>query len=185
MKRILLFIVLILLSTSSFSQVSYGRFVMFPDAKLTGSMWKPQIAFVRIDSLDVICVRSIASDTYWDFDSESRVLIRFSDSTTFKLPIVPQFDIQKDYQVDFIGSTLLEQYITYSFYEIDEEVVAKIIYGRTPIVKIRLAYSNGTVRDYDIGKKYQEKLILGLIESHQIALQTNAIRKENMTDEDF
>ena len=100
MRKLFLLLIASLLSVSAYSQVSYGRFVMFPDAKLFGSMWKPQIDFVRVDEQDIIGIRTCSSDTYCSFNSESRVLLRFADSTVVKLPIIEELDVQKDFKTE-------------------------------------------------------------------------------------
>lgn len=185
MKRLLLFLTLLALSVSSYSQVSFGQFVMFPDAKLAGSMWKPQIDFVRINELDVIGIRTCADDTYYSFDADSRVLLRFADSTVVKLPIIEELDIQKDFNTQWVGSSLIDQYVTFSFYSIEEDTIYKIVVDKIPIVKIRLVFTNGDIRDYDIPKNYQKKLVDGLIFSRNQAFTTNKVRKSNETDESF
>lgn len=158
---------------------------MFPDAKLTGSLWKPQINFVRINELDVISIRTCADDTYNMFDADSRVLMRFADSTVVTLPIIEELDIEKVYDPQWVGSSLIDQYVTYSFYSIKEDTIYKIVVDKIPIVKIRLVFTNGDISDYDIPKHYQKKLVDGLISSRNQAFTTNKVRKSNMTDESF
>lgn len=185
MKRLLLLLTLFLMGISAYSQVSYGKFVMFPDAKLVGSMWKPQIDFVRMDESDIICIRTCSSDTYKSFDAESRVLIRFSDSTMVKLPIIEELDVVKDYDNEWIASSLTEKYITFSYYSIEAETIDKIIEDKVPIIKIRLVFTNGNIQDYDIPKNYQQKLLDGLIASRKDAISTNHVRKTNQSDDTF
>lgn len=184
-KQILIAVILAFISITSHAQISYGKFVMFPDAKLTGSMWKPQIDFMRLNEQDIIGIRTCASDTYHSFDSDSRVLLKFADSTTVKLPIIEEIEIQKDYKSTLVSSVVFDNFITFSFYEIDDETVDKIVNARVPIIKIRLVFTNGNIKDYDIPTKYQAKLIEGLIFSRDNAIAQNQQRAANESDADF
>ena len=185
MKRIVISLVLTLLCVTTYSQVSYGRFVMFPDSKLPGSMWKPQINFTRLDDQDIIGIRTCASDTYHSFDTDSRVLGRFADSTIVKLPIIPEFEVQKSYNNTWVGNVLVDNYVTYSFYNIEDETIAKIVEKLIPIVKIRIVFTNGNVSDYEIKPSYQKKLTDGLIKSRIDAISQKVQRASNSTDENF
>lgn len=185
MKKVLALFAAAILFLQAAAQTSFGKYVMFPDNGLIGAMWKPQMNFGRLDDHDVLVIRSSAVDTYYSFDEDSRVLLRFADSTVVKLSIIPTLEVEKDYKAHVTSGIVTDEYITYSFYEIDEDILGKIVVEQTPIVKVRLAYANGTVRDYDIKKSYQKKFIKGLSESYQKAVSDNAIRQKNATDEDF
>lgn len=185
MKKFILLLLLTLLSVSGYSQVSVGKLVMFPDAKIVGSVWKPQIGFVRMDERDILCIRTCNNDSYSNFDAESRVLIRFADSTMVKLPIIEELDVRKDFKTDWVASSLVEFYTTYSFYDIEEEIVNKIVVDNIPIIKIRLVFTNGNIKDYDIHKNYQKKLVDGLVFSKTDAMSQNEVKKSNQTDNDF
>lgn len=175
-----------ILSSKVYGQTSYGNYVMFPDTGLVGSMWKPRMNFCNTDGETILVIRSVAPDTYYSFSDDSRVLLRFADSTVVKLPIIPWLDVQKDFKIQhYSSSSYVDNYITYSFFEIDEDTLNKILIDKTPIIKVRIAYANGTVRDYEIKKSYQYRFIQNLCESHQKAIDENLIRQTNESDENF
>lgn len=185
MKRFITFIAFAILCIQASAQVSVGGYTQFPDAGIIGALWKPQMTFARINEQNVVVVRSSGSTDYYSFDEDSRVLIRFADSTVVKLLFIPTINVEKDYDAHYSSGITTQSFVTYSCYEVEDETIEKIVNEQTPIVKIRLAYANGTVRDYDIKKSYQKKFIQGLTNSYNKAVSDNAARQRNATDEDF
>ena len=50
------------------------------------------------------------------------------------------------------------------------------------IKKIRVSFTNGDIKDWDIDVKYQTKLIQGLNESYVIVESKDTVRKGNLND---
>ena len=185
MKKLILFLLLVISITAQ-AQISYGSFTYFPDNKMMGLYFKPQINFSKFDDLTVIGLRCCSPVDYKSFDDESRLFIRFSDETMIKLNIIKDLDIVKDFKTDYnkiTGTTKF--YTTFSFYEIDEDTVDKIVNGNVNIIKIRIVYTNGEIEDFDIKEKYQPKLMEGLRKSLANSEKQNEKRKANMNDDDF
>jgi hypothetical protein len=57
-----------------------------------------------------------------------------------------------------------------------------VINKKQNIKKIRVLFTNGNVEDWDIDKKYQPKLIKGLIESYDVVNSVQEIRKEKINN---
>ena len=185
MKKFIIALVFVLFSTLSYSQSSMGKLVRFPDSSIFGLYGKPMLGFTKINEQNVITLRTCQSYSYDSFDGESRILIRFADETIAKLPIIEELGVMKDFHTEIINNKVSSFYVTYTNYSITDEVVNKIINEKVPIIKIRLAFANGDVTDYDIKPNYQVKLLDGLINSYVDAMSQNQVRKANKTDEDF
>ena len=189
MKKFIIAIVFMLFSILSYSQVSIGNLVRFPNSSLVGRDYKPMLGFCAINTSYgedfLISLRTCEPYSYKSFNEESRILVRFADESVFKLQILEGADVTKDFHTEVINSNIYEHYITFTLYNIEEGFLNKIINEKIPIIKIRLVFTNGDVTDYDIKPNYQEKLLDGLINSYTDAISRNQIRKANKTDEDF
>lgn len=184
MKKFFICIVLFLCVIPLRAQTSVGRYIKFPDAKMWGAFYKPQLAFGIIDDCNYLVLLCTNPNDYATFDEASRLLIRFEDGTVEKLPLDWEHGVERAYDNMVVRSDISEFFQTYTCYKLEDEVIAKIEAG-VKIIKIRVAFSNGNVRDFDIAEKYQSKLIAGLQTSRIEALESHAQRLVNATDEDF
>ena len=187
MKKLLFLIVITMMSFNLFAQTSTGGYVVFPDKKLMGLYYKPQLAFGRVNDSDIIVLLMTSPDDYASFDEDSRILIKFEDNSTVKLPICLEMDVEKDYETSWNSSLKKYShfYQTYSCYNIDDETLKAIVEKGKKIIKIRVVRTNGDINDYDITEKYQPKLIEGLQNSYKQLNIIDKERKENIADEDF
>ena len=189
MKKFIIAIVFMLFSILSYSQVSIGNLVRFPNSSLVGRDYKPMLGFCAISTSNgeenAISLRTCEPYSYKLFNEESRILVRFADESVFKLQILKEFDVTKDFHTTAGNGNVYKHYVTYTLYNVDKEFLNKVVNEKVPIIKIRLVFTNGDVTDYDIKPNYQQKLIDGLINSYADAMSKNQIRKTNKTDEDF
>ncbi len=186
MRRFFLSLVLLITTVSAYSQVSYGGYTVFPDAKLYGYNFKPQISFAMVEDMLLFSVLVTSSGDYASYDENSRILLKFGDDDVVKLPMLRELDVIKDYSNEFVASTLVEYYMTATHYEVPDDVLDRIVKQKKKITKIRIVFSNGDVADYDIPEKYQPKLISGLNNSYNNVLNEDAQRKKNISsDDDF
>ena len=182
MKKLALIIIFTFAACiAAFAQQTIGSFVMLPNSKLKGSYYKPQMALTKIQNSYFITVRCTCSNTYESFDSESVVLLKFDDESVEKLHISPLVEVSKKYSNTAIGSTIVDFYSTYSTYELSEECLKKII-NKQQIKKVRLSFTNGNVKDYDITPNYMEKMAEKLYESYLIVESTDTSRKSVIQD---
>jgi len=183
MKKILLIVVLTLVSFMSYGQVSYGSYTRFPNSKLFGLYYKPQLAFGKVNDeyLLVLCYTSPTS--YASFDEESIMLLKLGDESTVKLSIFDT-EVIKDYETSWNSGTKQynDFYKTYTLYTIDDTIVHKIVNDKEIIKKIRVSFTNGDIEDWDIDLKYQKKLTEGLSESYNIVETKDTDRKEKIKD---
>ena len=73
-------------------------------------------------------------------------------------------------------------YKTFTSFDLDQENVDRIVKNHDNIIKIRVSFTNGDIKDWDIDQKYQPKLIKGLVESFNKVKSEDAVRKENLDD---
>lgn len=184
MKKLLLLLISILFYYESNAQISVGGYTLFPDAKLMGKFYKPQLSFASIDGNSYLILLFTDPNDYKSFDEESRLLLKFEDDTTVKLPIDIVQGVEKDYDNMSTDFGLSRFYMTYTCYPIEEDTINKIL-NKEKIVKIRIGLGNSNVLDYDITPKYQEKLIEGLINSYYVTQASDKQKAKNSTDEDF
>ena len=64
MRRFFLSLVLLITTVSAYSQVSYGGYTVFPDAKLYGYNFKPQISFAMVEDMLLFSVLVTSSGDY-------------------------------------------------------------------------------------------------------------------------
>ncbi len=183
MKKLLITTYLVLVCTiSGFSQVSYGTYTMFPNKKLMGSYYKPQLGFGKVNDQYVLVLCYTDPEMYASFDEESVMLLKYADGTTVKLPISKQDKITKKYES--IWDSMLKKYYhfykTFTSFDLDQENIDRIVKNHDNIIKIRISFTNGDIKDWDIDQKYQPKLIKGLVESFNSVKSKDAVRKENI-----
>lgn len=170
-----------------------GLCMNFPKAGLTG-MYNPALGWsisectysdgksIKYESLLLI---STASDTYYSFDEDSRVLIRFTDESVATLRRDIKSPIEKKYENMWMGNSLMHFYHTYCRLNLDTETRQKLLNPALGIVKIRIVYTNGLVRDYELKGKRISKFPEELRESYQQAVAGNKARIQNNDDSTF
>lgn len=189
-KTIFIFSLLFTAVVTAWAVVSVGKFVQFPDGSLMGSAYKPNLYFCTMESekigeITLLGLKMTRQTGYCKFDENSRILIRFADSTKITLHRAIEFPVNEKYTNSYIQNYgIAHYYSTFTDYEIDDETIAKIT--TTPILKIRVVVNdNGEVFDYDIKPKYAQKLMQGLSESYKETKAENEKRKENNNDDNF
>lgn len=186
MKRFFLFLFILTTTVSAYSQVSYGDYTIFPDARLAGKSYKPRISFAMVEDMLLFSVVVISRNDYASYDANSRILLKFGDDDVVKLPILLELDVIKQYSTQYISSTLYEYYMTATHYKVPNDVRDRIVIQKKKITKIRIVFSNGDFTDYDIPEKYQPKLISGLNISFYNVVNEDARRKKHISsDDDF
>ena len=187
MKKVLLVLLLALISaTGAYAQFSVGKYTKFPNNKLGGNTWKPALAFARDGSKDMLVLYVNQNSDYAQFDAESRLLVKFENDSTYKLPILMEYGVEKDYDSSYNKfSGVVTESSTYTCYDVTKDFVNSIINDGVLIKKIRIVFTNGTVADYDIDKGYMKKLTKGLQESYKKMEKKQEQQQKNMNDEDF
>lgn len=184
----LICIVLMFKASVLIAQFSVGKYVQFPDGGFTGSAYKPGLAIAQQKNDTVtknyVALHFTSSQDYADFDASSRLLIKFSDDSKSILPIYthPLATQYATRDFEYLGSAKL--YSTYSMYVIDSVTLSKIL-SDNKIVKIRIVFTNGDIKDYFLDDFYQSKFIKKLKESYFEATGKNLVREKNMDDSDF
>lgn len=185
MKQLLFGLTLILCVLQINAQTSIGGFIMFPDSKMWGSAYKPQISFGIVEGKDYLLLAYCDPDRYASFDENSRLLLKFEDDTVCKLPFDVNIGVVKNYDNSVSGGHIARFFRTCTSYLVDKGSLERIM-GGIKIIKIRVVFANGEVEDFDIHSKYQEKLVIGLADSYSKAVIDNKQRIKNMTsDENF
>ncbi|OYP53734.1 hypothetical protein [Segatella bryantii] len=184
MKKFFLLLMMLICFSTSFAQTSYGTFTVFPNKKIYGINFKPKLAFGKINANYVLVLKYSSKKAYAVFDEGSVMLLKFEDDSVLKLPINTFVEPQTDYKSEILEITnkVLEHYITYTLFDLDQEAIDRIINKKQNIKKIRVLFTNGNVEDWDIDKKYQPKLIKGLIESYDVVNSVQEIRKEKINN---
>lgn len=185
MKKVLFTFILALLSISAYSQVTYGEYVNFPNNNFANRKILPSLAFGKVDDQDVICLRYVNTDgDYASFDQSSQLLFKIGDEIIHIPMSKVDTNIEKKYDSMYAGSVLCRFWITYTAFDMDKETVDKIVNQKQKITKIRVIFTNGENKDYDIKEKYQAKLTEGLIKSYQGVSSTDAVRKNNLDNDE-
>lgn len=167
-KALAMAAMLLSLSTSN-AQVSFGSFTMFPNNKLWGSAYKPQLAFGKSNDQYLLVLKCTSPTDYASFDRESVMLLRLGNDSLVRLQIISEEAVVKDYKTSWNSSLKRYDhfYSTYTCFIIDDKLVDLIVNNNEVIKKIRVSYTNGDVQDWDIDAKYQPKLTKGLIRSYE------------------
>jgi hypothetical protein len=184
MKKIILVFITALFYIETNAQISVGGYTMFPDRKLAGSFYKPQLSFASINGDNYLVLLFTDSKAYKTFDNNCRLLLKFEDGSIARLPIDLSQGVVKDYDSMSDDFGLARFYITYTCYPIGKHTINKIL-NEEKIIKIRIGLPNGNVLDYDISKKYQLKLVKGLAASHIATQALNKLKEMQATDENF
>lgn len=183
MKKMLLILLFVLVSVMSYGQVSIGSYTRFPNSKLFGLYYKPQLAFGKVDDIYLLALCYTSPTNYVSFDKESIMLLKFGDDSTAKLHIFDE-NVVKDYETSWNSGTKQynDFYRTYACFIIDDSIVQRIVNDKEVIKKIRVSFTNGDIEDWDIDTKYQKKLTEGLNESYNIVEKEDSVRKEKIND---
>ena len=182
-KVVFLSLLFVCFLSNAYGQVSIGSYTMFPDSKLFGSAYKPQLSVGKVNDQYILSLRYVSPTTYASFDAESVLLIRLGDDSMVKLPFAKELDYEKKYENSYNKYTGTSHfYITYSYYLIDADVLSRIVKDKEVIKKIRVSFTNGNVQDWEINEKYQQKLTEGLVDSYLYVESADAVRKEKMSN---
>lgn len=176
MKRIILSLFMLISITLCFAQIVHGPYTMFPKSKEPRTSYNPKLAFGKIDDQYLLILLYIDAVKYALFDQESVLLLKFVDDSIVKLPISKIDLIIKEQDNEWAP------YRTYTSFNINQDVIDKIVTKKQNIKKIRVSFTNGDLQDWDIDLKYQPKLIQGLSESYAKVKVEYNIRKENMNN---
>lgn len=189
MKRLFFVFIMFVYITHSFAQTSVGSFVRFPNNKLFGRLYKPSLTFIKSEEKMDLILTYVRSDGYASFDENSQILFKFEDGSIEKLPTWKPFATKNSYDSMWqsVTKTYAHFYITNIGFDIDPEIINKIVKDNVKITKIRILFSNGDFKDWEISKSYQKKLIKGLTKSYNEALIENKTRKSLLdnSEKDF
>lgn len=126
-----------------------------------------------------------ARDTYYSFDSNSRILMRFTDESISTLHRDLKDEVENKYDNIWLGNTLMHCYFSYVRLQLDSETRTKLLNPSLGIKKIRIVFSNGNVEDYELKGKRIMKFPEELRQSYREASQKNEIRTKNSNDSNF
>lgn len=182
MKKTLCIAVMALFFMNLQGQVSLGSFTTFPDSKLFGLAYKPELAIGKLNDQYIISLRYTSPKTYASFDEESILLMKLDNDSIIKLPIATEIDVVKKYDNSYTKYGVSHFYITYTDYYIDDETLEVLVNSAATIKKIRVSFTNGDVEDWEIKENYRAKLKKGLLKSFQQVEAQDAVRKEKIDD---
>lgn len=182
MKKVFLIFVLMLSVSICFGQASIGSLTRFPNNKLVGLSYKPQLGVGMIGEQYLLVLRYTDAHAYRQFDENSVLLLKLKDDTVINLPICKELPVSEFYSTEYLTALkrYADFYATMSSYPINEDVLFQIVANKNLIKKIRVSFTNGDVQDWDIDEKYQPKLVEGLTKSLKSAREQNAERKTKL-----
>lgn len=134
---------------------------------------------------ETLVLDMIASDTYYKFNDESRVLMRFSDGTVATLHRRKGDRTMEKYNNCVLGGTIFHLYHAVTEYDLDSDARTALLNPAIEIVKIRVVLTNGNIRDYDMSGKVGRKFLEAIRSSYQAAQKSNHIRINNSDDSSF
>lgn len=184
MKRFILFLVTILAMSSIQAQVSYGPYVSFPNNSFAYAATNPQLAFGKIDNSYLLVLKYVDDVAYRNFDQTSQLLLKFGNEIVHVPMSKKDTNVAKKFDNKRIGNVTANYYITYTSFDIDEDVVKRIVEKKENISKIRVIFANGDLEDFEIKDKYQPKLIKGLVESYDDVSKKDSSRKQTMNNDE-
>lgn len=184
MKKLLISFLLIFCATYCLAQKSFGPYTVFPNKKLLGLSYKPQLGVAKIDDIYCLVLNYTSPSDYASFDEESVLLLKFEDNTNVKLPLFLGHPIEKSYnnELNQLTKSIIHYYKTFTCFQIEEDVLARITQNKEKIIKIRVSFTNGVINDWDIDEKWQPKFIAGLIESYKKVEDADVSRKKNINN---
>lgn len=179
MKRIFLSLLFIITTLQSFAQYSVGSYVIFPDLKKWGINYKPRMAISKIGQSFYLNVCYKRTDHYEHFNSNSVLLLKFEDDSVDKLSILGNASEVYNCSISDYDAHLTEYYTTYTDYTLTDECLQKIL-DKKRIKKIRIVFTNGNFKDYDITPKYMGKMADNLIKSYEEVMLQDTDRNSIM-----
>lgn len=173
---------------------SNGEAMRFPKKGLT-RMYNPSLGWIigqcKLSDGTSINKESLflitkSPNNYDSFDADSRILIRFTDQSVSTLHRDLEFDVQKGYDnLLFTTGLFINLYRTYVVFQLDSETREKLMNPSIGITKIRIVFTNGEVKDYELKGKRRMKFPKELRESYTQASIANKIRLHNSDDSTF
>ena len=172
---------------------SNGIAMNFPKAGLTG-LYNPALGWsiaqcnfsdgssIKKESLILITTNP---NDYSSFDSDSRILIRFTDQSVSTLHRDLKSKVERKYDNMYMSNTLYKFYKSYVRFQLDSETREKLLNPSIGIVKIRIVFTNGNVKDYELTGKRVMKFPEELRESYMQASNANKQRLNNSDDSTF
>ena len=134
---------------------------------------------------ELLTLLTVTSGDYHSFDSESRVLLRFTDESVSILRRDLNFEVERTYDNTWISGNLVDLRYSIVFLQLDSETRKKLFNQSLGIKKVRVVFSNGDAKDYDIKGKGVMKLPEELRASYVEATQDNNMRTQNSDDSTF
>ena len=134
---------------------------------------------------ETLVLDMIASDTYFKFNDESRILMRFSDGTVATLHRRKGDQTMEKYDNCVLDGTIFHLYHAVTEYDLDSASRAALLNPAIEIVKIRVVLTNGNVRDFDMSGKVGRKFLEAIRSSYLAALKSNHVRINNSDDSNF
>lgn len=180
MKRLLITFLMFLSFHFVYSQVCLGSFTHFPQKK--GKRYNPALAIAKINNDYLLAFRYIDPSSYANFDEESVLLIKLGDDKVYKLSLNKNCGVQNEYENEWLGLVrggMAHYYISIVYFNINQDLIGKIL-EKENIKKIRVSFTNGDLKDWDIDTKYQPMLTKGLYESYSEVEKEYEIRKNNI-----
>lgn len=185
MKKMLSLCLIALLATFGL-QAAQGKFIHVDVT--TAKNLKPQLAFCQErqngEDVTTLLLWTVNPNDYNEFSDASRLLVRFADGTTARLPRVKGSPVQKSKFNEKNGRATISYYKTITSYEVPQDVIDKLQEGQA-IIKVRVVYKENDAKDYDILESYQEKMREDLVRSYSDASLKNRQSTTDLSDEDF
>ncbi|MCQ2347563.1 MAG: hypothetical protein MJZ65_00050 [Paludibacteraceae bacterium] len=171
-----------------YSQGTYANFL-----KNTLNLYNPGVSWKIWDcsagsttiKYETLVLDMIASDAYYTYGTDSRILFRFSDGSVSTLHRREGDTTIKEYKSMWIGNTLFHLYHALAEFDLDTETRNRFLNPNLGILKVRVVLANGNARDYEMTGKMQTKVAEQIRNSWISASKQNAARKQNSDDSTF
>ncbi len=180
MKRLLITFLMFLSFNFVYSQVCLGTFASFPQKK--AKRYDPSLAIAKIGNDYLLALRYVEPSSYAQFDEESVLLIKFEDDKVLKLPFNKEHGVLNEHDEEWLGlirGGLANYYISNVFFDVNNDFLGNLL-DKKNIIKIRVSFTNGDLKDWDIDAKYQPVLTKKLCESYSEVEKEYEIRKKNI-----
>lgn len=137
---------------------------------------------VKTESMILI---TTGAKTYYSFDSDSRILIRFTDESVSTMYRDMNDRVETKYENAWLGNTMAHYYMSYVRFQLDKDTRAKFLNPALGIKKIRIVFANGEAIDYELKGNRVMKFPEELRESYKQASNKNQQRIQNNDDSTF
>lgn len=179
-------VMMALLMALTINAAQRGKFIHVDYS--TSKNLKPQLAFVQErkngEDVTMLLVKTVNVNGYNEFTDASRVLLRFADGKTARLPRTAGVAVQKDKHSEKKGNATISYYNTVTTYDVSPEVI-EALQNSNAVIKVRIVFKENESKDYDIAEGYQERMTADLLKSYQEAELNNRKANSDLGDEDF